>query len=48
MSLKEEKHLVLQELINIMNQGLADEGKLTSELLIELKGKIDGMIEKDF
>jgi hypothetical protein len=48
MSLKEEKQLVLQELVNVMNNGLANEEKLTSELLGELKGKIDELIKSDF
>jgi hypothetical protein len=48
MSLKEEKQLVLQELVNVMNNGLADEGKLTSELLEELKGKIEELMKSDF
>jgi len=48
MTLKEEKHLVTQELINIINQGLTNEEKLTSDMLKELKGKIEELIESDF
>jgi hypothetical protein len=47
MNLKEEKQLVFQELINIMNEGLSSED-LTSELLRELRDKIDEMIKNDF
>jgi hypothetical protein len=47
MNLKEEKQLVFQELINIMNEGLSSED-LTSELLRELRDKIDEMILNDF
>jgi hypothetical protein len=48
MSLREEKQLVLQELVNVMNNGLADEEKITSELLGELKEKIEELIKNDF
>jgi len=48
MNLKEEKQMVIQELIDIMNEGLSDEEQLTSELLRELKTKIDEMILNDF
>lgn len=48
MSLKEEKQKVLQELVDIMNEGLADEEKLTGEMLRELKDKIEDMIIRDF
>jgi hypothetical protein len=47
MNLKEEKQLVFQELINIMNEGLSSED-LTSEVLKELRDKIDEMIKNDF
>jgi len=48
MNLKEEKQMVIQELIDIMNEGLSDEEQLTSELLRELRDKIDKMILNDF
>ncbi len=48
MSLKEEKQLVLQELVNVMNNGLADEEKLTSDMLKELKEKIEELMKSDF
>ena len=48
MSLKEEKQLVLQELVNVMNNGLANEEKLTFELLGELKEKIEELMKNDF
>jgi hypothetical protein len=48
MNLKEEKQLVLQELVNVMNNGLTNEEKLTSELLGELKEKIEELIKNDF
>jgi len=47
MNLKEEKQLVFQELINIMNEGLSSED-LTSEVLKELRDKIDEMVKNDF
>jgi hypothetical protein len=46
--MKEEKHLVYQELVNIMNDGLENEEKLTSEILQELKNKIEELMESDF
>ena len=46
--MKEEKHLVYQELINIMNDGLENDEKLTSEILQELKNKIEELMENDF
>lgn len=48
MSLKEEKWEVSKELINTIIKGLDDEGKLTGEMLKELKDKIDRMIKNDF
>lgn len=48
MSLKEEKWEVAKELINTITECLDDEGKLTGEMLRELKGKISEMIENDF
>jgi hypothetical protein len=48
MNLKEEKQIVLQELVNVMNNGLTNEEKLTSELLGELKEKIEELIKNDF
>jgi len=47
MNLKEEKQLVFQELINIMNEGLSSED-LTSEVLKELRDKIDDLLMSDF
>ena len=47
MNLKEEKQLVFQELINIMNEGLSSEN-LTSEILRELRDKIDDLLMSDF
>jgi hypothetical protein len=46
--MKEEKHLVYQELVNIMNDGLENDEKLTSEILQELKNKIEELMENDF
>lgn len=48
MSLKEEKQMALQELVNVMNEGLTNEEKLTGEMLRELRDKINEMIESDF
>ena len=48
MNLKEEKQITTQELIDIINEGLSDEEQLTSELLRELRDKIDEMILNDF
>lgn len=47
MNLKEEKQLVFQELINIMNEGLSSEN-LTSEILRELRDKINDLLMSDF
>ena len=47
MNLKEEKQLVFQELISIMNEGLSSED-LTSEVLKELRDKIDDLLMSDF
>ncbi len=48
MNLKEEKQIITQELIDIINEGLSNEEQLTSELLRELRDKIDEMILNDF
>ena len=48
MSLKEEKWKVSKELINTIIKGLDNEEKLTSEMLRELRSKIDEMIKSDF
>ena len=48
MSLREEKQEALKELVNIMNEGLTNEDKLTGEMLRELRGKLDEIIENDF
>jgi hypothetical protein len=42
-----EKQMVFQDLINIMNEGLSSED-LTSEVLNELKNKIEEILESDF
>jgi len=42
-----EKQIVFQELINVMNKGLTSE-KLTSEVLKELKLKIENLLISDF
>jgi hypothetical protein len=42
-----EKQRIFQELIYIMNQGLNSED-LTSDVLKELKSKIENLLESDF
>ena len=42
-----EKEMAFRELISIMNKGLGSE-HLTSEVLRELRDKIDKMLENDF
>ena len=42
-----EKQMVFQDLINIMNEGLSSEDS-TSEVLNELKSKIEEILESDF
>jgi hypothetical protein len=48
MELVKEKEMVLQELINIMNEGLENDTKLTHDILVELRDKINNLIENDF
>lgn len=48
MSLKEEKWKVSKELINTLIKDLDNEEKLTYEMLIELRDKINEMIKNDF
>ena len=48
MELVDEKCMVFEQLVNIMNDGLANEEKLTSDVLKELKKKIEELIMSDF
>jgi hypothetical protein len=48
MSLKEEKWKVSKELINTLIKDLDNEEKLTYEMLMELRDKINEMIKNDF
>ena len=48
MELVDEKRMVFEQLINIMNDGLVNEEKLTSDVLKELKKKIEELIISDF
>jgi hypothetical protein len=48
MELVDEKCMVFEQLVNIMNDGLANEEKLTSDVLKELKKKIEELIISDF
>ena len=45
--LTKEKQIVFQELINVMNKEFTSE-KLTSEVLKELKLKIENLLTSDF
>jgi Tfp pilus assembly protein PilN len=46
--LMEEKHLVVKELMNYIHHAQFDRTTLTSEMLKELRGKIDEMLLSDF
>jgi Tfp pilus assembly protein PilN len=46
--LMEEKHLVVKELMNHIHHAQFDRTTLTSEMLKELRGKIDEMLLTDF
>tara|TARA_R110000824_G_C15205352_1_gene676107 strand:- start:70 stop:222 length:153 start_codon:yes stop_codon:yes gene_type:complete len=46
--LKQEKLTVYKDVINIMNDGLNNDRKLTSEILRELRFKIEQLIISDF
>ena len=48
MSLREEKWKVSKELINTLIKDLDNEEKLTYEMLMELRDKINEMIKNDF
>jgi len=48
MELVKEKEMVFQELVNIMNEGLENDEKLTHDILVELRDKINNLIENDF
>lgn len=43
-----EKHLVVRELMNYIHEAQFDRTTLTSEMLKELRGKIDEMLLSDF
>ena len=43
-----EKHLVVRELMNYIHEAQFDRTTLTSEMLKELRGKIDKMLLGDF
>ena len=45
--LTQEKEMVFDELIIIMNKGL-ESNDLTSDVLKELKSKIENLLESDF
>ena len=47
-SLVLEKHLVVRELMNYIHEAQFDRTTLTSEMLKELRGKIDEMLLSDF
>jgi hypothetical protein len=46
--LMEEKHLVIRELMNYIHHAQFDRTTLTSDMLKELRGKIDNMLLNDF
>jgi len=46
--LKQEKLIVYEDVITIMNDGLNNDRKLTSEILRELKFKIEQLIVSDY
>jgi hypothetical protein len=46
--LMEEKHLVIRELMNHIHHAQFDRTTLTSDMLKELRGKIDKMLLGDF
>jgi len=46
--LKQEKLTVYKDVINIMNDGLNNDRKLTSEILRELRFKIEQLIVSDY
>ena len=46
--LMEEKHLVIRELMNHIHHAQFDRTTLTSDMLKELRGKIDEMLLSDF
>lgn len=46
--LMEEKYLVVKELINHIHHAQFDRKTLTSEMLKELRNKIDEMLKNDF
>jgi hypothetical protein len=46
--LMEEKHLVIRELMNYIHHAQFDRTTLTSDMLKELRGKIDKMLLGDF
>lgn len=46
--LMEEKHLVIRELMNHIHQAQFDRTTLTSDMLKELRNKIDEMLKNDF
>lgn len=43
-----EKFIVVRELINYLHEAQFDRKTLTSEMLKELRGKIDEMLKNDF
>lgn len=43
-----EKHVVIKELMNYLHEAQFDRTTLTSDMLKELRGKIDEMIKNDF
>ena len=47
-ALMEEKHLVIRELMNYIHHAQFDRTTLTSDMLKELRGKIDKMLLSDF
>ena len=48
MNLIEEKVKVLSELSEMMLKGVTDGTKLTHDILVELRDKIDNLIKNDF
>jgi|LakMenE18May11ns_1017448.scaffolds.fasta_scaffold8534624_2 hypothetical protein len=48
MNLIEEKVKVLSELSEMMLKGVTDDTKLTHDILVELRDKINNLIENDF